>query len=113
MNQNVHIYILIYLIWDIQKNLLILMLGLHININIILKENTIIHFSRILKATLVYISKVLNLKEINICLTIKANKLNLIQWSKIGILKIKKKNSFELKMYIIPRNIIYKSIFFY
>ena len=80
MNQNAHIYILIYLIWDMQKNLLIQMSGLHINIDIILKENIIIHFSRILKVTFIYILKVLKLKGINLCLSIKQKTLNLIQW---------------------------------
>ena len=58
MNQNAHIYILIYLVWDIQKNLLIQKLELHIDIKIILKGNFIIHFSMTLKITLIYISKV-------------------------------------------------------
>ena len=64
------------------------------NINFIIKESIIIHFSGILKVTLAYILKVLGIKGINLCLTAKAKILHLIQWLKIGILKIKK--SFEL-----------------
>ena len=61
------------------------------NINFIIKGNIIIRFSRILKVTLTYILKVINIKGINLCLTTKVKILHLIQWLKIGILKIKKR----------------------
>ena len=80
LNQNAHTFTLIYLIWDIPKSSLIQMSELHMNINIILKENIIIHFSKTLKVIFIYISKVFYIKEINLCLISNVKKLNLIQW---------------------------------
>ena len=79
MNQNAPTFTLIYLIWDILKNLLIQTSELHMNLNIILKENIIIHFSKTSKAIFIYISKVFYIKGINLCLIINIKKLNLIQ----------------------------------